>query len=630
MTVRRRPLFETSKRLFDIAASAAALAVLGLPLTAIAVAIKLDSRGPVLFRQRRIGKDRQEFEILKFRTMRTDTPDVPTHLLQDPSAFITRVGAFLRKTSLDELPQLVNILKGEMSFVGPRPALWNQDDLVAEREKYGANDIVPGLTGWAQINGRDELPIDVKARLDGDYVRDRGWLKDITCLVGTVSSVLRSDGVSEGGPRPAPNLARDGDEPPRMRVAMITQWYDPEALSAATAGVIARGISGKGHDVHVVTGFPNYPTGVIYPGYRQKRYLRETSRGVTVHRGPLYASHDGNPVRRAANFLSYALSGSWTALRRLPTVDVAYVHSTPATAAIPALALKRFRGVPFVLHIQDLWPDTVLHSGKVRRGLAARIVARLLHAFCDHVYQEASAIAVTSPGQSDLIQLRGVPAKKITWISNWADEEVFEPEAKDPALARSLGIDFEQCVMYAGTFGHFTQLDTFIEAADILRDEAALGFVLCGGGIEETALRNEVQERSLDNVVFVEPQPMARMSRILALGDLAYVALQDQPLFRATIPSKLIATLASGRPIVSGLTGDAGRLVTESGAGVTVAPGSATELAEAIEALLADQDRLDEMSRRARSYYETELSKRASMDRLDALLRTSATNRRRS
>ena len=198
MTVRRRPLFETSKRLFDIAASAAALAVLGLPLTAIAVAIKLDSPGPVLFRQRRIGKGCNEFEILKFRTMRTDTPDIPTHLLADPTTFITKTGSFLRKTSLDELPQLINILRGEMSFVGPRPALWNQDDLVAERAKYGANDIVPGLTGWAQVNGRDELPIPVKARLDGEYTARRGWLMDIKCLLATARSVIRSEGILEG------------------------------------------------------------------------------------------------------------------------------------------------------------------------------------------------------------------------------------------------------------------------------------------------------------------------------------------------------------------------------------------------------------------------------------------------
>lgn len=162
--------------------------------------IKLDSKGPVFFKQKRIGKNKAYFYILKFRTMYTDAPkDMPTHLLQNPEAFITKTGKFLRKTSLDELPQLLNILKGEMSFVGPRPALWNQYDLIEERDKYKANDIVPGLTGWAQINGRDELEIEIKAKFDGEYVKRMSFLFDIRCFFATFFSVLRQDGVVEGG-----------------------------------------------------------------------------------------------------------------------------------------------------------------------------------------------------------------------------------------------------------------------------------------------------------------------------------------------------------------------------------------------------------------------------------------------
>jgi O-antigen biosynthesis protein WbqP len=165
----------------------------------IAIAIKISSKGPILFKQKRLSKNKSEFYILKFRTMRTDTPqDMPTHLLQDPNFFITKIGKFLRKTSLDELPQIINILKGEMSIVGPRPALWNQYDLIAERDKYGANDIKPGLTGWAQINGRDELPIEKKARLDGEYVASLSFIFDIKVFFMTILSVLKSDGVKEG------------------------------------------------------------------------------------------------------------------------------------------------------------------------------------------------------------------------------------------------------------------------------------------------------------------------------------------------------------------------------------------------------------------------------------------------
>ena len=172
-----------------------------LPLFLIVViVIKLDSEGPVFFKQKRVGKNKTHFDILKFRTMRIDTPkDTPTHLLENPDQYITRVGKFLRKTSLDELPQIWNIFVGDMSIIGPRPALWNQYDLIAERDKYGANDIRPGLTGWAQINGRDELPIEVKAKLDGEYVKNMGVMMDIKCFIGTFISVLKSDGVVEGG-----------------------------------------------------------------------------------------------------------------------------------------------------------------------------------------------------------------------------------------------------------------------------------------------------------------------------------------------------------------------------------------------------------------------------------------------
>ena len=188
------------KRLLAIVLSLLGILCLGWLLVLLSIAIKLDSPGPVLFKQKRIGCGKSHFYILKFRTMRTDTPkDMPTHLLADPQQYITRVGRFLRRTSLDELPQLFNILLGHMAIIGPRPALWNQFDLIAERDKYGANDVLPGLTGWAQINGRDELEIPVKAKLDGEYIEKMGFLFDCKCFFGTFISVLKSDGVVEGG-----------------------------------------------------------------------------------------------------------------------------------------------------------------------------------------------------------------------------------------------------------------------------------------------------------------------------------------------------------------------------------------------------------------------------------------------
>lgn len=188
------------KRLIDIILSGCALVVLAPVFLILAIAIKIDDPGPVFFRQKRVGIHKSHFQMMKFRSMKVSTPkDVPTHLLTDPEQYITRVGKFLRKSSLDELPQVFHIFTGEMSIIGPRPALWNQFDLLEERDKYGANDVRPGLTGWAQINGRDELPIDVKARLDGEYVNNISFLFDCKCFLGTITSVLKSEGVVEGG-----------------------------------------------------------------------------------------------------------------------------------------------------------------------------------------------------------------------------------------------------------------------------------------------------------------------------------------------------------------------------------------------------------------------------------------------
>ena len=198
------------KRLFDLILSGIAIILLALPMLLVAILIKIDDPGPVLFKQKRVGKKKNGqityFMIWKFRSMKMSTPkDVPTHLLENPKMYITRIGKFIRKTSIDELPQLYQVFSGKLSAIGPRPALWSQDDLVAEREKYGANDIKPGITGWAQVNGRDELEIPVKAKLDGDYANAlnagwfRGFFMDVKCLFKTVTSVLGSKGVVEGG-----------------------------------------------------------------------------------------------------------------------------------------------------------------------------------------------------------------------------------------------------------------------------------------------------------------------------------------------------------------------------------------------------------------------------------------------
>lgn len=200
MNGERNLKYKKIKRYLDFVFSIIAFIILLPVFLLIAVLIKVSTKGPILFKQKRMGKFKKEFYILKFRTMMIETPkDLPTHLLMNPEVYITKIGKLLRKTSLDELPQIINIIKGEMSFIGPRPALWNQSDLLEERDIYGANDLTPGLSGWAQINGRDELPIKIKARLDGEYVQNINFLMDVKCFFKTILSVVRFKGVVEGG-----------------------------------------------------------------------------------------------------------------------------------------------------------------------------------------------------------------------------------------------------------------------------------------------------------------------------------------------------------------------------------------------------------------------------------------------
>lgn len=191
--------YNVIKRILDVIVSMIAIILLSPFFAVVIIIIKLESKGPVLFKQKRIGKDKKEFYIYKFRTMRADTPkDMPTHMLRNAEAYITKSGKIFRKTSIDELPQIINILKGQMSIIGPRPALWNQDDLIEERDKYNANSIRPGLTGWAQVNGRDELEIPIKAKYDGEYVEKMSFLFDIKIFLKTIIKVFKHDGVVEG------------------------------------------------------------------------------------------------------------------------------------------------------------------------------------------------------------------------------------------------------------------------------------------------------------------------------------------------------------------------------------------------------------------------------------------------
>lgn len=409
----------------------------------------------------------------------------------------------------------------------------------------------------------------------------------------------------------------------QVRIGFVTQWYDPELDSGTYPAVIARALRDDGHEVQVVTGFPNYPTGRLHDGYRLRPYRHDVMRGVDVHRAPLFPSHDRSPVRRAANYLSFAGAASLTALALLRSMDVVLVYSSPATAACPALALDALVGTPFVLLVQDLWPDSVLDSGFLAPERRAR-VERALHAYCDLAYRRAARIAVIAPSMARAIERRGIAADRIGWVPNWADEAVFRPEARDEALAAELGLTRARNVMYAGNLGEFQCVDVLLDTAARLRSRSDIGVIVAGRGVLEDRMRERVERDGLDNVTFVGSIGPDRIAAVLALGDLQIVPLADVPLFRMTLPSKLQATMAAGRPVLAALPGDGAQVVRDADCGIVVPPDDPETWTGAITEALDDPTWLRAAGARARAYYDEHFAQTVGVARLVELLQAAA------
>jgi glycosyltransferase involved in cell wall biosynthesis len=352
-------------------------------------------------------------------------------------------------------------------------------------------------------------------------------------------------------------------------------------------------------------------------------HRKEVISGVTVHRAPLYVSHDRNALRRFANYGSFALSASMTAVATIRHVDAVWVHATPATAALPAIVLRSL-GVPYVLHVQDLWPDTVTASGFLSPRMSPRI-ADLLHPLCDFAYRYASSVQVTAPGMVERIAARGVARNKIGFLPNWCDETIFQPRPRRSDLRTALGLPSGFTVMYAGAIGEVQGLDVVIEAADLLRSRSEINFVLVGSGVARVRLMQEAAQRKLSNIHFVPAQPISAMGDILALSDVQLICLRDLPLYRMTLPSKLQATMAAGRPLVVSASGDAAKVVKDARAGISVRPGSAGALAKAVLAAFeAGATQRSTWGNSARDHYLSKYSESVGVAAmLDALARAS-------
>lgn len=401
-----------------------------------------------------------------------------------------------------------------------------------------------------------------------------------------------------------------------MRIGFLTQWYDPEGGSAAIPGAMVRSLQNLGHEVEVVTGFPNYPHGRLYDGYRVRPWRTERMGATRVHRVALYPSHDRSPWRRAANFLSFALSAASLGAWRLRHREVALIYSTPATVGLAGVVLARLWRRPFVLFIQDLWPDTVVATGMVPRRLT-KPVESVLDRFTQCVYRSATRIAVISPGMRETLVDRGIPEDRIDLVYNWVDEAVFGPRPRRLDKDR-----FD--VMYAGNIGDVQGLEVAIEALAQLRDLEDVHLRLVGGGVAIPRL--EALARSLgveERVHFEGPKPLAEMPDVMASAAVQLVCLRDLPLFQVTMPSKMQAILACGLPVVVSAPGDVARLAADSGAGMAARPGDPEALADAIRRLRAlSPSELQGMGQRGRLFYEQELGSAVGAQRLENSLGT--------
>lgn len=403
-----------------------------------------------------------------------------------------------------------------------------------------------------------------------------------------------------------------------MRIAFVTQWFPPERGTLVSAA-IADGLAGRGHQVDVVTGFPNYPTGRLHPDYPLRPYRRDRPRaGVVVHRGPLYPSHNANALGRMANYTSFAIASSWTARRRLARPDVWLTYSSPATAALAAGTAPRRLRAPSCLIIQDLWPDSVTESGFVG-GRLGQIAEVALTRFCDWTYRRSDAIGVISPGMRGILVGRGVPPAKIHDTPNWIDDGHLRPPGEWGAeLREPLGLPPGRLFMYAGNLGELQGLEPLVEAFAAC-PQAQL--VLIGDGVAKDVLRRSCAQRGLDNVHFLPPQDVSRIGDYIAASDVQIVSLKDTPLLRATMPSKVQASLAAGRPVLAHAPGDVAELIVRAGAGLAAPPGDIAGTAAVVRQFCAaDEDRLRQWGQAARHCYEREFAPAAGAARLEKML----------
>lgn len=387
-----------------------------------------------------------------------------------------------------------------------------------------------------------------------------------------------------------------------VRVLLLTQWFDPEPTFKGL--VFARELVRQGFDVEVVTGFPNYPGGKIYPGFKMRLIQRELIDGVRVTRLPLYPSHGQSGVGRIANYVSFAATSLFYGLFFSKRADVIYAYHPPLTVGVVATIIRFFRRIPVVYDIQDMWPDTLRATGMFANEKALSLVSKV----CNYVYKNVDQLVVLSPGFKRLLVERGVPESKIEIIYNWCAEDLLV------SSGNQLPANFPDAsrfrVLFAGNMGKAQALDSVLDAANLLQERSIeLVFVFLGGGVEVERLKQKAEANGLRNVVFLPSVPMSDVGSYLANADALLVHLKKDPLFTVTIPSKTQAYMAVGKPLLMAVDGDAADLVRLSGCGLVAESENPESLAAAVQSLhLAGDQSRNEMAEKGRFYYRDNLS----------------------
>jgi colanic acid biosynthesis glycosyl transferase WcaI len=386
------------------------------------------------------------------------------------------------------------------------------------------------------------------------------------------------------------------------RIVLLTQWFDPEPTFKGI--IFARKLIEQGYEVEVITGFPNYPGGKVYPGYKISLLQRESIQDIEVTRVALYPSHDGSAIKRVFNYISFAITSAFYGIFMMKKADVMYVYHPPLTTGVSAAVIRFFRKIPVVYDVQDMWPDTLRATGMVNNETVLGIVSNI----CQGVYKNVDKIAVLSPGFKDLLVERGIPASKIQLIYNWCDESALAvPEG---VLPENFPSSDKFTILFAGTMGKAQALDAVVAAAAIVQNlNRNINFVFVGGGVEVAHLQELVAVKNLDNVVFIPRVPMSQVGAMLQKADALLVHLRKDPLFEITLPSKIQAYMSTAKPILVAVAGNATSIIAEAQCGLVAEPENPQSIADAA-ILLANMSATDlaAMGKAGRGFYDAKMS----------------------